>query len=93
MATTVKRHEMFIGGEWVQSAGDESLPVVNPATGETIAEIPRGIVDQHPHPPHAGDAPRRVQAERLRQGHVDLLDRGVHESQARDGGHRLKVSR
>jgi 1-pyrroline dehydrogenase len=42
MATSVKRHEMFIGGEWVDSAGDESLPVVNPATGEVIAEIPRG---------------------------------------------------
>src|SRR6266498_2674604 len=42
MATALKRHEMFIGGEWVPSAGVESLPVVNPATGETIAEIPRG---------------------------------------------------
>jgi 1-pyrroline dehydrogenase len=42
MATSVKRHEMFIGGEWVDSAGDESLPVVNPATGEVLAEIPRG---------------------------------------------------
>jgi 1-pyrroline dehydrogenase len=42
MATAVKKHEMFIGGEWVESAGNESLPVVNPATGEVIAEIPRG---------------------------------------------------
>jgi 1-pyrroline dehydrogenase len=42
MATAVKKHEMFVGGEWVESAGDESLPVVNPATGEVIAEIPRG---------------------------------------------------
>jgi 1-pyrroline dehydrogenase len=42
MATAVKRHEMFIGGEWVRSAAEESLPVVNPATGEVIAEIPRG---------------------------------------------------
>jgi 1-pyrroline dehydrogenase len=42
MATAVKRHEMFIGGEWVRSAAEESLPVVNPATGELIAEIPRG---------------------------------------------------
>jgi 1-pyrroline dehydrogenase len=45
MATSVKRHEMFIGGEWVDSAGDESLPVVNPATGEVLAEIPRGTED------------------------------------------------
>jgi 1-pyrroline dehydrogenase len=42
MATAIKRHEMFIGGEWVQSAADDTLPVVNPATGEVIAEIPKG---------------------------------------------------
>jgi len=42
MATAIKRHELFIGGEWVESAADGSLPVVNPATGETIAEIPKG---------------------------------------------------
>src|SRR5919198_2664237 len=42
MATSVKRHEMFIGGGWGRAAGDASLPVVNPATGETIAEIPGG---------------------------------------------------
>jgi 1-pyrroline dehydrogenase len=41
MATTIKRQQMFIGGEWVEGTGQDSLPVVNPATGETIAEIPR----------------------------------------------------
>ena len=46
-------------------------------------------VDQHPHPAHARDAARRVQAERARQGHVDVLDRGLHEHQARDGVARL----
>src|SRR5919198_1621246 len=45
MATSVKRHEMFIGGGWGRAAGDASLPVVNPATGEVIAEIPRGTED------------------------------------------------
>ena len=49
----------------------------------------RDRLDQHPHPAHARDAARRVQAERARQGHVDLLDRGVHEHQARDGLARL----
>jgi 1-pyrroline dehydrogenase len=34
--------QMFIGGEFVDGSGDETLPVVNPATGQTIAEIPRG---------------------------------------------------
>ena len=31
-----------------------------------------------------GDAPRRVQAVGLRQGHVDLRDRALHRAQARD---------
>jgi 1-pyrroline dehydrogenase len=42
MATAVKRREMFIGGEWVAGSGKESQPIINPATGETIAEVPKG---------------------------------------------------
>ena len=36
-----------------------------------------------PVPAHAGDAARRLQGVRLRQGHVDVLDGGVHAHQAR----------
>src|SRR5437879_4350026 len=42
MATAVKRREMFIGGEWVSGSGDESQEIINPATGEVIAEVPKG---------------------------------------------------
>ena len=42
MATAVKRREMFIGGEWVAGSGDQGQPIINPATGETIAEVPKG---------------------------------------------------
>ncbi|HEX9236422.1 MAG TPA: gamma-aminobutyraldehyde dehydrogenase [Actinomycetota bacterium] len=42
MATAVKQHQIFVGGAWVDSTGDGALPVVNPATGETIAEVPNG---------------------------------------------------
>src|SRR5206468_1595673 len=45
----------------------------------------RHRVDQRPHPARERDAARRLQAERIRQGHVDLLARGVHADQARDG--------
>ncbi|MGH2740398.1 MAG: gamma-aminobutyraldehyde dehydrogenase [Actinomycetota bacterium] len=41
MATTMNRQRMFVGGDWVEGSTDEALPVVNPATGDTIAEIPR----------------------------------------------------
>ena len=50
-------------------------------------------VGEHAHPAHAGDAARRVQAERARQGHVRLLPRGLHEHQARDGVARLSRPR
>jgi 1-pyrroline dehydrogenase len=33
---------MFIGGEWVAGAGDQGQPIINPATGETIAEVSKG---------------------------------------------------
>jgi 1-pyrroline dehydrogenase len=42
VATAVKRPEMFIGGEFVSSASEETVPVVNPATGEVVAEVPNG---------------------------------------------------
>ena len=41
MATTVKHHQMFIGGEWVDGSEDESQPIVGPATGQVIAEVPK----------------------------------------------------
>src|SRR5256714_2461883 len=42
MATAVKRRERFIGGGVVAGSGDESQPIINPATGEVIAEVPKG---------------------------------------------------
>ncbi len=45
-------------------------------------------VDQHPHPARGRDAPRRVQAVRLRQGPLGLRVRGLHAHQARDEQHR-----
>jgi len=42
MATTVTSYKNFVGGEWVDSVAGETMEVLNPATGETIAEVPRG---------------------------------------------------
>jgi 1-pyrroline dehydrogenase len=42
MTTTVKRHKIFINGEWQDSTGGETQEVINPATREVIAEVPRG---------------------------------------------------
>jgi 1-pyrroline dehydrogenase len=40
MSVTVQQHKNFIGGEWVESDGG-TMEVLNPATGEAIAEVPR----------------------------------------------------
>jgi aminobutyraldehyde dehydrogenase len=40
MSVTVQQHKNFIGGEWVESAGG-TMEVLNPATGELIAEVQR----------------------------------------------------
>src|SRR5206468_12019655 len=33
--------QVFIGGEWTDAADGGTMEVLNPATGETIAEVPR----------------------------------------------------
>jgi len=53
MATTVSKHQNLIGGEWVDAAGGETMEVINPATGETIAEVPNASAE---------DVDRAVQA-------------------------------
>jgi betaine-aldehyde dehydrogenase len=40
MATAVRSLQNFIGGEYVDAAADDSFAVVNPATGDTIADEP-----------------------------------------------------
>src|SRR5919197_331663 len=40
MATAIRQQSMFIGGDWTAAAEGKTLQVVNPATGETIAETP-----------------------------------------------------
>jgi 1-pyrroline dehydrogenase len=42
MSVTVSSYKNFVGGEWVDSASGETMEVINPSTGETIAEVPRG---------------------------------------------------
>jgi 1-pyrroline dehydrogenase len=45
VSTTVSKHQNFVGGEWVDASGGETMEVLNPATGETIAEVPRSSAE------------------------------------------------
>ena len=42
MSTTVTSYKNLVGGEWVDAVEGETMEVLNPATGEVIAEVPRG---------------------------------------------------
>jgi aminobutyraldehyde dehydrogenase len=53
MSVAVSQHKNFVGGEWIDSAGGETMEVVNPSTGEVIAEVARSTAE---------DADRAVQA-------------------------------
>src|SRR6266508_4284109 len=53
MSVVVSQHKNFVGGEWVDSAGGETMEVVNPSTGEVIAEVASSTAE---------DADRAVQA-------------------------------
>jgi len=41
VSVSVLQGRNFIGGEWTDSASGETMDVLNPATGEVIAEVPR----------------------------------------------------
>jgi 1-pyrroline dehydrogenase len=45
VSTTVSKHQNLIGGDWVDSAGGETMGVLNPATAEVIAEVPRASAE------------------------------------------------
>src|SRR5580765_6911401 len=53
MGVAVTRYRNFVGGEWVDAVDGGTMEVLNPATGETIGEVPRGSAE---------DANRAVEA-------------------------------
>jgi 1-pyrroline dehydrogenase len=42
MSVTVASYKNFVGGEWVDAAEGGIEKIVNPSTGEVIAEVPKG---------------------------------------------------
>ncbi|MEA2628623.1 MAG: betaine-aldehyde dehydrogenase [Chloroflexota bacterium] len=45
MSTTLKRHQMFVGGKWVDSSGGDDQEIINPANGKVIAHVPKGTAE------------------------------------------------
>jgi 1-pyrroline dehydrogenase len=42
MSVAVTHHQNYVGGEWVDAVEGGTAEIINPATGETIAEVPNG---------------------------------------------------
>ncbi len=42
MSVTTSRQQNYVAGEWVDAVEGDTQDVINPATGETIAQVPRG---------------------------------------------------
>src|SRR5438046_168788 len=61
MKTALRRHQMFIGGQWVDSTGNDVQEVKNPALGEVIATVQKGTAE---------DVDRAVKAARKAYGEV-----------------------
>ena len=58
MATATEalvRDRLYIGGEWVEPAGDGTIDVINPSTEEVVGRVPEGTPE---------DAARAVKAAR-----------------------------
>jgi 1-pyrroline dehydrogenase len=49
MSVAVSQHKNFVGGEWVDSTGGETMEVLNPSTGEAIAEVARSTAEDANH--------------------------------------------
>jgi 1-pyrroline dehydrogenase len=53
MSVAVSQHKNFVGGDWVEASGGETMEVLNPSTGDVIAEVARSTAE---------DANRAVEA-------------------------------
>jgi 1-pyrroline dehydrogenase len=42
MSVTIAQYQNFVGGKWVDAADGGTAEILNPATGDTIAEVPQG---------------------------------------------------
>jgi 1-pyrroline dehydrogenase len=53
VSVSVTKYKNFVGGEWTDSSSGETMEVLNPSTGEAIAEVPKSTAE---------DVERAVQA-------------------------------
>src|SRR5215213_9009078 len=75
--------QLFIGGRWVDASGGARLPVEDPATGETIAEIAdatpedavAALVAAHERQAEWREHPPRERGEIVRRAYEAMVER------------------
>jgi succinate-semialdehyde dehydrogenase/glutarate-semialdehyde dehydrogenase len=75
--------KLYVGGKWIDASGGETLPVEDPATGETIAEVADATPDDalaalaaaHAKQPEWGSHPPRERGEILRRAYQLMVER------------------
>ncbi|RDI73691.1 NAD-dependent aldehyde dehydrogenase [Gaiella occulta] len=73
MGVSVMRRKMFIGGEFVDSVSGETMEILNPATGEVIAEVPRGTAEDVDRAVAAAEKAWETWRERTPKDRMELL--------------------
>src|SRR6201987_2934287 len=103
MSTTTETYKAFIGGEWADAASGQTMELIAPATGETIAEVPRCSAEDVDRPVEAAakalpawlDATPKERSELLHKL-ADVLEENAEELaqlESRNVGKPLMASR
>ncbi|HEV3311617.1 MAG TPA: gamma-aminobutyraldehyde dehydrogenase [Chloroflexota bacterium] len=45
MTTAIVSKQMYVGGQWIDSSGGQTQPILNPATGDVVAHVQRGTAE------------------------------------------------
>src|SRR3954466_6347613 len=75
MSTTATQYKILIGGEFADAASGETMEVIAPATGETIAEVPRCGAEDVDRAVEAAQAAAPEWLEKTPKGRCELLHR------------------
>ena len=73
MSVSVTKHKNLVGGEWVDAASGETMEVLNPSTGEVIAEVPRSSAEDVERAVDAGRKAYAEWAEKTPKDRMELL--------------------
>jgi aldehyde dehydrogenase (NAD+) len=79
----IERKQIFIGGKWVDSTGNDVIIVVNPATEEPIATVPRGSVEDVDRAAQAAAKAFASWSQSSVQQRIEVFDKLARLTQAR----------